>query len=347
MSHNSQLSMNVELCKCDLCGLRKHKLLFSNSDRMFPNIEGSYELLKCSNCGLIFIHPQPSIDELSKHYPKDKYSVLTESEKIKHARKIFTLVECLYQYCSAKANTSKFLRLISYPFYPIKPMFRTTKVVENGNFLDVGCGIGYFPLIMKYLGMNVYGVEPGEFDKKLSEGHNINIFNGTLLDAKYDDNFFNIITINHVLEHVDKPSEVMEELHRILKPGGYLIIGVPISNSWAFKIFGKYWAQLDTPRHLFTFSTTILKKYAEKYGFKIVSTRHNSTPSYQFISSLIYVIENITKRKCNRRIIHSLFLNLLFLPISSFLNLFRFGDQCEIILTKIKDEAIAGHIARG
>ena len=336
MNHNSQLSLNVELCKCDLCGSQKLELLFSNYDRML-RMDDSYELFKCTNCGLIFLHPQPSIDRLSKHYPKDKYSVLTESGKIKHVRKIFALVECLYLYCSA-TNTSKFLRLVSYLFYPIKTMFRTTKLVENGNFLDVGCGIGYFLLIMKYLGMNSYGVEPGEFDKKISEDYNLNIFNGTLIDAKYDNNFFDVITLNHVLEHVNKPSEVMGELHRILKPGGYLIIGTPISNSLAFKIFGKYWAQLDTPRHLFIFSTTTLKRYAEKYDFKIISIRYKSTPSYQLISSFIYVIEYVTRRKCNREIIHSLFLNLLFLPISSFLNLVRFGDQVEIILTEIKKE---------
>jgi 2-polyprenyl-3-methyl-5-hydroxy-6-metoxy-1,4-benzoquinol methylase len=315
--------MNVELCRCDLCGSKKCEFLFSNRDRMFPEIEGSYKLFKCSNCGLIFLHPQPAIDELSKHYSKDEYPIFTDSGQIKHVRKMFTLVECLYQYCSA-TKTSKFLRLVSYLFYPIKPMFRTTKVVEKGNFLDVGCGIGYFLLIMKYLGMNSYGVEPGEFDKKLSEDYNLNIFNGALIDAKYDDNFFDVITLNHVLEHVNNPSEVMGELHRILEPGGYLIIGVPISDSLAFKIFGKYWAQLDTPRHLFIFSTTTLKRYAEKCDFKIVGIQYNSTPSYQLISSFIYVIEHITKRKCNREVIHSLFLNLLFLPISSFLNLIRF-----------------------
>lgn len=338
MNNKSQLSMDVELCKCDLCGFQKHELLFSNNDRMFSDIKCSYELFKCTNCGLIFIYPQPSIEELSKHYPKDKYSVLIELEKIKHVRKIFTLVECLYQYCSAKNNTSKFLQLASYLFYPIKSMFRTTKLVEKGNFLDIGCGIGYFPLIMKYMGMNAYGVEIGEFDKKLSEDYNLNIFNGTLLGAKYESDFFDVVTINHVLEHVNNPLEMMEEMYRILKPGGYLIIGVPISNCLAFKIFGKYWSQLDTPRHLFTFSTTTLKKYAKNCGFKINGMRYNSTSSYQFISSFIYMIEKITKRKCNRKIIHNLFLNLLFLPISSFLNLIKFGDRVEIILTKVQEK---------
>ncbi len=49
---------------------------------------------------------------------------------------------------------------MNYLFYPMNSIFRGTNFVENGNFLDVGCGMGYFTLIMKYLGMNPYGVEP-------------------------------------------------------------------------------------------------------------------------------------------------------------------------------------------
>jgi len=324
----------LELHQCNLCDSNKFEYLFSNRDRMFPEIEGYHKLFKCSNCGLIFLHPHPSKNDFSKYYPKNKYSVLTDSGQIKHMRKIFTLIECLFQYCEYKSKTSKFLRFACLFFYPIKSMFRTTKVIENGNYLDVGCGIGYFLFIMKYLGMNSHGVEPGEFDKKLSEDYNLNIFNGTLLDAKYDANFFDVITLNHVLEHTNNPSEIMKELYRILKPGGYLIIGVPISNSLAFKIFGKYWAQLDTPRHLFIFSETNLKDFAAKCGLKTVNIRYNSTPTYQLIGSFIYIIEQIRKNKYDGMIIHNFLLNLIVSPVSSFLNLIRFGDQAEIILRK-------------
>ena len=190
-----------------------------------------------------------------------------------------------------------------------------------------------FLLIAKYLGMNPYGVEPWDFDKKLSEDYNLNIFNGTLLEAKYESDFFDVVTLNHVLEHVDNPSEIMEELYRILKPGGYLIIGVPISDSITFKLFGRFWGGLDTPRHLFIFSKMTLKRCAEKFGFDVVNIRDTSLP-FLFIVSFIYIAEQFTKKSYRRELFENVFLNLLFLPISTLLNLTRRGDLCEIILTK-------------
>ncbi len=286
---------------------------------------------------MIYIYPQPSSDELSNHYPGDYYSIVEEG-KITHLRKAFTLIQTLYQYCKIRSDESIFFRLINSFFYPINSIFRGTIFVENGNFLDVGCGMGYFALVMKYLGMNVYGVEPTKFDEKLSKQYNLNITRSTLQQANYVNDFFDTITLNHVLEHVNDPSEMMTELNRILKPGGHLVIATPISDSLAFRMFGKYWSQTDTPRHLFIFSTKVLKKYSEENGFKVVKIRHNSIPSIPIISSIIYFFESKRNRRYNRNLAQNPFLNLLLLPISLMINLFKFGDNIEIIMVKMSSK---------
>lgn len=326
------LESKLSEISCDLCGSNHSKLLFTNHDRMFPEIKGIYNLFKCEKCGLIFIHPQPSPVELSDHYPSN-YSVFEEGEQ-KHLRKVRTLLETFYQYSKIKSGESIFFRLIYFLFIPLNPIFRTTVLIEKGNFLDVGCGIGYFTLVMKYLGMNSYGIEPGEFDDELARQYNLNIIKGTLPQSDYKNDFFDVITLNHVLEHVDNPSEVMKELNRILKPGGYLIIATPTSDSLAFKIFGKYWAQIDSPRHLFIFSKEILEEYAKKFGFEVVKVRYNSIPEHQIIGSIIYSIEDKRKTRYNRNLAENPFLNLLLFPFSSILNLIKSGDQLEIILKK-------------
>lgn len=319
--------------ECDLCHSKNHRYLFSNQDRLFPNIMGNYNILRCENCGLIFL-VQPSADELSKHYPKEEYSVYNESGKISDLRKGFFLMENLYHYTTWKKKESIIYKLLNILFIPCRSFFRTSKVLEGGNYLDVGCGMGYFPMIMKNMGMESYGVEPGEFDRKMSVDYNLKIFNGTLDEAKYKDNFFDVITLNHVMEHVDKPMEMMTELNRILKNEGYLIIGVPVSDSLAFKLFGRFWSNLDTPRHLFTFSTGNLRQYAEKNGFKVERIRYNSRPDGQFLNSTRYVMEHLTSKTYNPLIVYNIFLNLLLLPFTSLLNLLKLGDQCEIILKK-------------
>jgi len=135
------IESNLKSRHCNLCGSLNHEFLFSSYDRMFQ-VQDYYKLYRCTDCGLIFISPQPSKGTLSNHYCKDKYEVLTESKDF-HERRIFTLMECLYQYCYV-GNSPKSLRFVSYPFYPFRPMFRTLKFVEKGNFLDVGCVMGYF-----------------------------------------------------------------------------------------------------------------------------------------------------------------------------------------------------------
>jgi len=126
----------------------------------------------------------------------------------------------------------------------------------------------------------------------------------------------------------------MLELNRILKPGGHLIIATPISDSLTFKIFGKYWSQIDTPRHLFIFSTETLKKYSEEFGFEVIKIRHNSIPSISIISSFIYFFENRRNRNYNRDLAQNPLLILLLLPISLIMNLFKLGDSAEIMLKK-------------
>jgi len=317
---------------CDLCGSRSHKLVFTNHDRMFPEIKGKFKLYECENCGLSFLN-QPSPEVLNTHY-SGGYSVYSDLDATTHYRKIFTLVETMYHYVLEKTGNSGLSKIVKLAFFPLSSYFRTVKLVENGRYLDVGCGIGYFPLVMKYLGMKPYGVEPADFDQELSKNYSLNISNGTLDEAKYENEYFDVITLNHVLEHVPNPSETMEELYRILKPGGYLIIAVPVKDSLASKVFGKYWSQIDTPRHLYLFSTKILKQYAKKYNFDILKIRYNSDPRYQIISSFMYYWESLRNKKSNRMLIHNLYLNMLLIPLTTLLNMIRMGDQCEIILKK-------------
>lgn len=334
MTNNSELSK--EEIVCDLCKSRYHDHIFSNHDRLFPKIKGNYNLYRCKNCGLIFLE-QTSQEDIFKHYPEDDYSVYNDSGDIGDLRKGFILAENLYQYSYWKKNESLLFKLINLLFLPCRSFFRTSIILEGGNYLDVGCGMGYFPLVMKNMGMKAYGVEPGEFNRKLSDEYNLKIFNGTLDEVEYDNNFFDVITMNHVMEHVEKPMDLMNELNRILKSDGHLIIGVPVSDSLAFKIFGKYWSNLDTPRHLFTFSTDNLRLYAKKSGFDVESIRYNSRPDGQFLNSLKYLLEDLTSNRYNSLIVYNVFLNMIFLPLSSLLNLLKLGDQCEIILTKKKN----------
>ena len=308
---------------CDLCGNKNFQFLHNAKDRMF-NIKGQYSLWKCAACGLIFINPQPSIKEISKHYPNYYYSF---EGKPPSKLKLF-----FYKIYSSKGNS--FLKLF---FSPIKPVIATSlKVIPHGKLLDVGCGSGSFLVLAKSLGMSCYGIEPGVFDVKFAKNHNLNIFHGSLEQAKFSSNYFDCITLNHVFEHMNSPMKSLKELFRIIKPGGSVIIGVPQSRSLAYLLFGKYWVQLDVPRHLFTFSVKTLKDYSKRTGFVLSKVRFNSTP-FQFLGSLLYLVNIFKKREVylsDKSFISNKFLFLTFLPLAYLCNILRIGDQVEVILTK-------------
>lgn len=315
----------IKLNKCDLCGSNKIKFLFNLKDRMYA-IKGEYSVSKCSTCELIFVNPQPSDKEVSKHYPKTNYYSFKHMEEPK-------ITKLLYDtYLLNKKNI--FYKIILFPF---KQHIRSCKVVPNGRFLDVGCGNGDFLLKMKQTGMICYGVDPGQYDKKFAKDNDLRMISGTLKEAKYPSNYFDVITINHVFEHVTNPSEVLDELHRILKPNGTLILGTPETSSLARVVFGKYWVAFDIPRHLFLYSHKNIKQYAKKSNFKIVRTRYTSSSPLQFIGSTLYFTNKFRKNKVylsKQKVTDNKFLILLLFPLTVLCNALRIGDSMEITMTK-------------
>jgi 2-polyprenyl-3-methyl-5-hydroxy-6-metoxy-1,4-benzoquinol methylase len=310
------------LNKCEICKSKKIKFLFNGKDKLF-GIPGEFPLFKCKNCKTIFLNPQLSYKESEKFYPKDKYhsleNIRTEGDSLKTKINLK-----LYKiYFSEKNNILK--RIL---FSPVKFVVRGTIIKKREKLLDIGCGSGQFLYEMKSLGLEVYGVEPGDFNKEDSNKYKLNIKNLELIKAKYPKEFFDLITINHVFEHIDNPNETMIEMHRILKKNGTLIIGVPNTNSMAEKIFGKNWLAFDVPRHLFDYSDKNIRFLLEKNKFKVLKIRYNSRPT-QFIVSLYFLL-NIKKRTgiLNR------ILELIFLPLTWLVNSLKVGDQIEILCVK-------------
>ena len=306
----------ITLKRCEICGCTDFKSLFKGRDKLIGT-PGIFTLVRCRRCGVEFLNPQPSYLELEKYYDPDKYYSLKGIDKDSFKTK-FKI--CLYQLYFTKNNNYIFKLLFS----PIKFMIRSTIIKENLKLLDVGCGSGQFLYEMKQLNLRPHGIEIGDFD----ESEDLNIKNTTLLNAKYKDNYFDLITMNHVLEHVHNPTQTLKEIHRILKVNGTFIIGIPNTNSLTRKLFNKNWLAYDIPRHLFNYSDNLIIHLLEKHKFKIRKVRYNSRPN-QFVMSLYYLF-NIRKRT---GITNSL-LELLFVPIVLLVNLLEIGDQVEVICIK-------------
>jgi len=131
----------------------------------------------------------------------------------------------------------------------------------GGRLLDIGCGNGYYLAVMKELGWEVAGIE---IDPKAAEvaksRFDILVHQGNLENAPFDDNYFDVITMSQVIEHVPDPVLFIQNAAKFLKPSGQMVVVTPKVQSLEHKIFSHNWYPLDPPRHLFLFTPKTLKK---------------------------------------------------------------------------------------
>ena len=166
----------------------------------------------------------------------------------------------------------------------LKPPFKSVA--------DIGCGTGDFLKKMSDSGWNISGVEPSDIARASAErttGITIGKDIRTLASS------FGVITLWHVLEHLQDPLENIKKLSANLHPGGTLLIAVPNHKSWDSYHYGKYWAALDVPRHLWHFSQTAITRLAEKSGLRVTQTLPMYYDSY-YVSMLSESYKNGRKR---------------------------------------------------
>jgi len=138
-----------------------------------------------------------------------------------------------------------------------------------GNFLDVGAGVGTLVAVASSHGFAAKGIEVSTWASRFArEEKGLDIMTGLLEEAEFPDNHFDVITINHVLEHVPQPAGVIAEIRRILKPDGLLVIGVPNVDSIMAYLKGRKWASLRPAEHIWHFTPSTLKMLLQQGGFR-------------------------------------------------------------------------------
>jgi len=234
---------NLGGVNCHLCGSSDLKTYLSIPDLMLDRKDIITVLIRCQQCGLIFQHPQLDAETMHDNYPEEYSPFLSTGAKLPKTIGI------------GIRRRAKYL----------------LKQKTSGRLLDIGCATGEFLYYLKTrYGWAVQGVEASHYASELGrKKYNLDIINGTLDQAHFPAEYFDAITLWEVLEHLNHPTETLENIHRILKPDGVLIIRVPNHASWDAALFGKYWAGYDAPRHLFVFSPATITRLLEQAQYKI------------------------------------------------------------------------------
>lgn len=134
---------------------------------------------------------------------------------------------------------------------------------KTGKLLDVGCGHGFLLTAAKAQGFQVLGVELQNSSAIAGKNCGLDIITGEVTDAGFQTDFFDIVVMSEVLEHMLYPKKCLEETRRILKKDGYLYIVVPNVESYQAKNNPLWWSEY----HLNHFSLGSLSKLIEVGGF--------------------------------------------------------------------------------
>lgn len=206
-----------------------------------------FDLYHDQDLDMLVTKPQPSLQNLDKYYESANYISHTDGNK--------SLFEKAYQLVKNIALKNK-LSLIN----------NLSK--NKGEILDIGAGVGDFLATAKQNGWDVTGIEPN--DKARAIAQNKGVYFAIQTDD-LPDNSFDIITMWHVLEHIPNLEMQLNELKRLIKPNGKIIIAVPNFKSFDANYYQEYWAAYDVPIHFWHFSKTAIKKLFNKHNIQLIN----------------------------------------------------------------------------
>lgn len=135
--------------------------------------------------------------------------------------------------------------------------------------LDLGAGTGAFASVMQQSGWTVSALEPEEqARRKAADLYGLQLQDSSKL-FELEENQFDAITLWHVIEHVHSLHQYLDQLKKVLKPGGIIFIAVPNYTSYDAVLYKEFWAAYDTPRHLYHFSPTAMQKLLQSHGLQL------------------------------------------------------------------------------
>lgn len=219
------------------CGSFSYVVLIKDSRRDF-------EIRRCIKCGLARTFPVP--DSSEKRYRQYSMEAYKRNEKI------------------LKGFMRQILNLI-------------TKYKPNGNFLEVGSGAGYL-LEMASLKFKTFGVEISQEGVNLARKKKCGtIKNCSLKQANFPADFFDVIVLNHTLEHIVDLKGFFAELKRVIDKNGILVLGVPNFGGFFAKLRKNKWPGLQPKEHIWQFEPETLQKVLDSFGFTTLCLKRKAS----------------------------------------------------------------------
>jgi 2-polyprenyl-3-methyl-5-hydroxy-6-metoxy-1,4-benzoquinol methylase len=269
--------------RCPLCDTEDYEVVLCTPDRT-SNRPEEFQLVRCPACSLCYINPRPGSKLLAEFYRDDYEPHIDAGSKQREGlrKRIRSLKEdveiaVLQHYLGYSSDGKKrnFLKkALLLPFY-IRFLLHERNLKKlpwhgEGRILDVGCGTGRFLEWMRDHGWKTWGIDISPAATEKARSKHLNVESGDLLKTdRYESDFFDVVTMWDVFEHLAEPIATLRKAFSLLKPGGRIVAGMPNIDSIPAKLFGKYWFPLEIPRHLVHYSPTTVKRVFAAAGFRV------------------------------------------------------------------------------
>lgn len=232
-----------ELTSCPVCKCNRISLRFAGKTTRNPKDPQHWRVSGCENCGLGFLNPRPSWEELEPYY-STQYAAYTSCH-------------------GATGTDDEVIRIAKS-----SGCFRHIPVPSSKRLLDIGCGGGYFLRICAKLGAEVQGVEPSPIAATEARAQGLPVFQGMLGEFETDRKF-DVITANQVLEHSPDPVAMLRQMRSLLAPYGMIWIAVPNGECRWAKELGWQWDGADLPYHLMHFGPQSIRRAADRAELRL------------------------------------------------------------------------------
>lgn len=239
---------NIHYKDCPVCGSDNTDHVFFVKDYTVSGQE--FEVAHCNSCTVRFTQDIPDETGMGVFYNSANY--------IPHDADGGGLVNRLYRSVRNVTVKQKAATIRKYT------------QLSAGNLLDIGCGTGTFMYAMAQRNWKVTGVEPDGDARDTAKA----LYGMEVLPPEHlfslPPGSFSAITLWHVLEHIHRLHEYIEQMRKLLAENGVIFIAVPNYTSWDARKYGKYWAGYDVPRHLYHFSPQSMELLMQKHNLQVV-----------------------------------------------------------------------------
>ncbi len=236
--------MQLERVNCLLCRADDPRSLFEAQDINLLR-PGTFGVVQCRRCGLVYTNPRPTRDAMSAFYPDEYWAGPPLGD--------------------AQPYLDRATRIALEQLGQAQP---------GQTVLDVGCGVGTVLRVLSRQGWGVCGVDVSQHACELArEFAGTDVFCGTLEDANFAEENFDAVTLFDVAEHLPDPVATLRHIRRLLRPGGRVFIKVPNMAALQARLLRRWWYWLDVPRHLVHFSPRTLARALQAAGFEDLQCR--------------------------------------------------------------------------